>query len=107
MTAESTTKITKITRHAVYGIMHACTCSYTVALSLGKRHITLCSGQFFFFLLSVLVPHYRKNNTVVSQKGPWAVHLTLGSNGGGGVGQYSSHQYCVLLSAQSGANSAR
>ena len=37
------------------------------------------------------------------KKDPWAVHLTLASNRG--VGRHSSHQYCVLLSSQSGANS--
>ena len=43
--------------------------------------------------------HYRS----LVKKGPRAVHLTLGSNGG--VGRHSSYQYFVLLSARSGANS--
>ena len=30
------------------------------------------------------------------KKGPWAVYLTLGLNGGGGVGQHSRHQHSVL-----------
>ena len=29
----------------------------------------------------------------LAKKGPWAVHLTLGSNWG--VGQHSNYQYCV------------
>ena len=40
----------------------------------------------------------------LAKKGPWAVHLTLGSNWG--VGQHLSYQYCVLLSAQSNAINA-
>ena len=63
--------------------------------SLGMRlHNTV--GQF---LIASIYCHS------LTKKGPWAVHLTLGSTRG--VGQHSSYQYCVLLSARSGANSAR
>ena len=36
------------------------------------------------------------------KKGPWAVHLTLGSDKG--VGRHSRYQYSVILSAQSGVD---
>ena len=37
----------------------------------------------------------------LTKEGPWAVHLTFGSNRG--VGQHSRHQYCVVLRVQNSA----
>ena len=37
----------------------------------------------------------------LTKEGPWAVHLTFGSNGG--VGQHSRHQCCVVLNVQNSA----
>ena len=68
-------------------------------------------GSVVIFNLPLLCPCPRivsashGNFHSLTKKGPWAVHLTLGLNRG--VGRHSSCQYCVLLSAGRGTNSAR